>query len=218
LLCWKEGSNWPAAIESETEIGANCKIYNGVLIREKCKIGNAVVLQPGVVIGGDGFGYAPDEKGVYHFIPQIGNVILEDNVEIGSNTTVDRGVMGSTLIQKGTKLDNLVMVAHNVDLGKHTVVAALAGFSGSTTVGKHAIIGGQAGFAGHLKVGDKAVVNAQSGVTQNIPDGEMWSDTPARPFRKMRRLQALWMQIPELFKRVKNLEKNLEKQPNKKTK
>jgi len=193
-------------IERNCTIGKHCKIHANVTIRENCVLKDRVILQPGAVIGGDGFGYVRDEKGMYHNVPQTGNVVLEDDVEVGANTTIDRAVLGSTLIRRGTKLDNLVMIAHNVEIGENTAIAGQAGISGSTKVGNQVLLGGQAGLAGHLKIGNNAIATAQAGVSRDIPDGEMWSDTPARPLKTMRRIQATLMKLPELAKRLKKLE------------
>ncbi|MFH1759662.1 MAG: UDP-3-O-(3-hydroxymyristoyl)glucosamine N-acyltransferase [bacterium] len=213
-----------AVIDAETIIGEGCIIENGCIINKGCRLGKdchlhsnvilekdtllgeRVIIQAGAVIGSDGFGFAKDDDGRYRKILQTGRVVIEDDVEIGANTTVDRATMGTTTIHRGTKIDNLVQVAHNVEIGEHTVIAGQAGISGSTKIGKNVMIGGQAGFIGHIQVGDKAIINAQSGVTQNIPTGEMWSDTPARPFRLMRRIQAAMFHLPELIKRVKKIE------------
>jgi UDP-3-O-[3-hydroxymyristoyl] glucosamine N-acyltransferase len=179
-------------IQAGCRMGKDCFLHARVVLERECVLGKRVVIQAGAVIGSDGFGFARDDKGVYHKIPQIGSVVLEDDVEIGANTAVDRATMGCTRISKGTKIDNLVQIAHNVE--------------GSTRLGSHVMVGGQAGFVGHIKMGDRAVVTAQAGVSHDVPPGEMWSDTPARPHMMMRRIQAAMMQLPNLLKRVKKLE------------
>lgn len=198
-----------AFIAPHCVLGEDCILYPQVVIRERCRLGNRVILNPGVVIGGDGFGFAPDQ-GRYHKIPQIGIVVIEDDVEIGSNTTIDRAALNETRIGEGTKIDNLVMVAHNVIIGRHTVIAGQAGLSGSAKVGDHVMLGGQAGIAGHLTIGDKVVVGGQSGVSKNIPAGQFMDGTPARPFRTNMREQAELGRIGDLRKKIHDLEKRLE--------
>ncbi len=195
-------------ILKDVHIGDDCIIYPNVSIREFCTIGNRVILQNGCVIGSDGFGFAPYE-GRYEKIPQIGNVIIEDDVEIGANCTVDRSTLGSTVIKQGSKLDNLVQVAHNVTIGEHTVMAAQSGIAGSTTVGRHVTIGGQVGVTGHIKVGDNAVLAAQSGITKNVEDGAVLFGTPAVPLSLRKRIDVSLRKLPELVKLVHELEKEI---------
>src|SRR5699024_467263 len=145
-------------------------------------IGNSCIIHSNVVIGGDGFGFAPDEKGVYSKIPQIGNVVIEDDVEIGAAATIDRATMGSTRIGKGVKLDNHVQIAHNVEIGNHTAIAAQTGIAGSTKFGKHCIVGGQAGISGHLKIGDGVKIQAQTGILKNLKPGAVVMGTPSLPY------------------------------------
>ena len=159
-------------------IGDNVILYPGVKIYNDCVIGNNCILHSGVVVGGDGFGFAP-ENGVYKKIAQVGNVIIEDDVEIGANTTVDRATMGSTIVKKGVKLDNLIQIAHNVEVGEHTVIAAQAGIAGSTKIGSHNMIGGQCGFAGHITVGNNNQFGAQSGIPKSVGDGNILMGYPA---------------------------------------
>jgi UDP-3-O-[3-hydroxymyristoyl] glucosamine N-acyltransferase len=195
-------------IGSRAEIGTDCTIYPHVSIREECKIGHRCILHMGAVIGSDGFGYA-FENGVFNKLPQMGIVVLEDDVEIGANTTIDRATMGETVIRKGAKLDNLIQIAHNVEIGQHTAIAAQAGISGSTKVGNYVQVGGQAGFVGHITIGDRAKIGAQGGVTKSIPEGEFHTGYPARPFRtEMRELASLG-KLPELLKRTKQLEEKI---------
>ncbi|MDA3838553.1 MAG: UDP-3-O-(3-hydroxymyristoyl)glucosamine N-acyltransferase [Candidatus Delongbacteria bacterium] len=195
-------------IGSNVQIGDNVTIYSNVSIREGCIIGNNVILQNAAVIGSDGFGFAPGQ-GSYEKIPQVGNVILEDNVEIGANTVVDRSTMGSTLIKKGTKLDNLIQVGHNVEIGNNVVIAGQTGIAGSTTIGDNCMISGQVGFVGHLTVGKGVMIGAQAGITGNIKDGSVITGTPSRDLRKMRKIDAALGRLPDLIYKVRDLEKKL---------
>jgi UDP-3-O-[3-hydroxymyristoyl] glucosamine N-acyltransferase len=195
-------------VGEKARLGARCLIYSHVTIREECRLGDRVILQPGVVIGSDGFGYAR-QGAVHHKIPQIGCVVIEDDVEIGANSCVDRATTGETRIRRGTKIDNLVQVAHNVVLGENTVLAAQVGISGSTEVGTSVTMGGQAGVGGHLVVGDRVMVGGQSGVTKSVPADTMVSGYPAREHSVARRIYAHIALLPELFKRVKNIERRL---------
>lgn len=195
-------------IGPECRIGDDCLIYPNTTIREHVQIGNRVIIQPGVVIGADGFGFVPD-TGEYRKIPQVGIVVIEDGVEIGANTTIDRATLGETRIRAGTKLDNLVQVAHNVVIGENSVIAAQTGISGSTRIGRGVRIAGQVGFVGHISIGDGAQVGAQSGVGHNIPDGGLMSGTPARPHGLWRRIEACITRLPDLFRRVRALEAQL---------
>ncbi len=188
-------------------IGQNSVIHPGVKIYYNCVIGNNVVIHAGTVIGGDGFGFAPQADGSFKKVPQIGNVIIEDGVEIGANTTIDRATIGSTLIKAGAKLDNLLQIAHNVEVGNNTVIAAQAGVSGSTKVGNNVMIGGQAGIVGHINIGDGAKINAQSGVSKSIETGKAVTGSPAHDYTAALRSQAASRKLPELEKRVKELEK-----------
>jgi UDP-3-O-[3-hydroxymyristoyl] glucosamine N-acyltransferase len=187
-------------------IGNNTIIHPGVKIYKDCVIGDRVVIHAGAVIGSDGFGFAPQANGTFKKVPQIGNVIIENDVEIGANTTIDRATIGSTIIKAGAKLDNLIQIAHNVEIGNDTVIAAQAGVSGSTKVGKKAMIGGQAGIVGHLNIGDGAKVNAQSGVTKSVEAGKAVTGSPAHDYTAALRSQALSRNLPELERRVKELE------------
>jgi len=192
-------------ILNDVSVGENCIIYPNVSIREQCIIGNNVILQNNVVIGGDGFGFAP-HAGKYEKIPQIGNVVIEDDVEIGANTTVDRATVGSTVIKKGAKLDNLVQVAHNCVVGEHTVIAAQAGISGSTTIGNSVTIGGQAGLVGHIKIGDGSAIAAQSGITKDVKPKEILFGTPAYPISERKKIEVSIKHLPNAIKRIKQLE------------
>lgn len=181
-----------------------------------CKIGNNCILHSGVVVGGDGFGFAP-ENGAYKKIAQIGNVIIEDDVEIGANTTLDRATMGSTIVKKGAKLDNLVQIAHNVEVGEHTVIAAQAGIAGSAKIGKHNSIGGQCGFAGHIVVGDNNQFGAQSGIPKSVSDNNILMGYPAvkhvdfaRQVANVKNLNRTNAEISALKKEIENLKKIIE--------
>jgi len=192
-------------------IGSDCIIYQGVKIMDDCVIGNGCILQPGAIIGADGFGFAPQNAGDYQKIPQIGNVILEDNVEVGANTTIDRATMGSTVIRKGVKLDNLIQVGHNVEIGDNTVIAAQTGISGSTKVGKSCMIGGQVGMAGHIRIADGAQIGAQSGLLNSLMDvTHPVMGSPAINFKKFARSFAIYKQLPDLNLEIGMLRKEIE--------
>jgi UDP-3-O-[3-hydroxymyristoyl] glucosamine N-acyltransferase len=211
-------------VGENVRIGTNTKIFPGVFIGDNVTIGNSTIIHPGVkiykdclvgdrvtihagtVIGSDGFGFAPQADGTFKKVPQIGNVIIENEVEIGANTTIDRATIGSTIIKAGAKLDNLIQVAHNVEIGNSTVIAAQAGISGSTKIGKGAMIGGQAGVVGHLQIGDGAKINAQSGVSKSIEAGKAVTGSPAHDYTAALRSQAISRNLPQLEKRVKELE------------
>jgi len=189
-------------IDDNTILHAGVKVYNN------CQIGKNVTIHAGTVIGGDGFGFAPLNDGSYKKVPQMGNVIIEDNVEIGSNATIDRATIGSTIIRSGAKLDNLIQIAHNVEIGQHTVIAAQAGVSGSTKVGNHVMVGGQAGIVGHLTIADGSKINAQSGVSKSIKQpNSIVTGSPAFEYTAALRSQAASRKLPILEKRVMELEK-----------
>lgn len=195
-----------AYVGDNVSIGDNSIIYPGVKIYHDCIIGNHVTIHGGTVIGSDGFGFAPLADGSFAKVPQIGNVKIEDHVEIGANATIDRATMGSTLIKSGAKLDNLIQVAHNVEIGNSSVIAAQAGISGSTKIGNGVMIGGQAGIVGHIQVGDGAKVNAQSGVSKSLEPGKVVTGSPAYDYTAALRSQAVNRRLPELEKRIKELE------------
>ncbi len=197
-------------IGDNVKIGDNVTIYPGVRIYKECVIGNNCILHAGCVIGGDGFGFAPTPDGHYEKIPQIGIVILEDNVEIGANTTVDRSTMGATVVGKGVKLDNLIQIAHNVEVGADTVMAAQSGIAGSTKVGKHCMLGGQTGISGHLKIADGTILEAQSGVTKNIEEpNKVFFGTPFMDAMKFRKSYVCFRNFPEYRQSLFDLQKQV---------
>jgi UDP-3-O-[3-hydroxymyristoyl] glucosamine N-acyltransferase len=196
-------------ISSQVFIGKNCKILNdtilhiGVKINYNCDIGATCTIQANTVIGSDGFGYVPQADGTYKKIHHTGNVVIEDNVEIGANTTIDRASIGSTIIRKGVKLDNLIQIAHNVEIGENTVIAAQAGIAGSTKIGKNCRIGGQVGIVGHIKIGDNVQIQAQSGVASNIPDNSKLYGSPALNYTDYLKSYAIFKRLPEWVKKIK---------------
>ncbi len=195
-------------IGRKSKIGDGTLVYPRVTIRERIAIGKRCIIHSGTVIGSDGFGFAP-VKGVHHKIPQIGTVIIEDDVEIGANVTIDRGTIGKTLIGKGTKIDNLVQIAHNVVIGENSIIVAQVGISGTAVLGKGVTVAGQAGIAGHLTVGDNATVAARAGVTKSVPPNSCVSGFPAKPHEEEKRLKATFRRLPELAKTVRELEQKV---------
>ncbi len=193
-------------IGKDVKIGEDCVIYPMVSIREGTEIGNRVVIHSGAVIGSDGYGFIPEERGIEK-IPQVGIVVIEDEVEIGANVTIDRATIGETRIGRGTKIDNLVQIAHNVIIGENVLIAALCGIAGSARVGNGVMMGGQAGVSDHVDVGDRSVVAGRSGITKNIPPGSFVSGFPAINHREGLKIWALIRRLPELFERVKELER-----------
>lgn len=198
-----------AVIGDNVKMGNNCILYPNTTVYQGCKIGNNVTLHAGSVIGADGFGFAPNADG-YDKIPQIGIVTIEDNVEIGANTCVDRSTMGSTVIRKGVKLDNLVQVAHNVEIGENTVMSAQVGIAGSTKVGSWCMFGGQVGIAGHITIGDKTFLGAQSGVPGSLKGGEELIGTPPMNPRNYFKSQAIFRRLPDMYKELEALKKTIE--------
>lgn len=189
-------------------LGNNVTLFAGVKVYFDCVLGDNVIVHSGAVIGSDGFGFAPSADGTYKKIAQIGNVILEENVEIGSNTTIDRATMGSTIIRKGAKIDNLVQIAHNVEVGTDTVIAGQAGISGSTKIGNNVMIAGQVGIAGHLAIANKTQLSAKAGVNSSIKqEGQAWGGAPYMPYKDYLRAHAKLRTLPELDKKVDELEK-----------
>jgi UDP-3-O-[3-hydroxymyristoyl] glucosamine N-acyltransferase len=197
-------------IGNNVRIGDHTVLHPGVKVYHNCVLGAHVTVHAGSVIGGDGFGFAPQTDGTFKKVPQIGNVEIGDYVEIGANVTIDRATMGSTIIRKGAKLDNLIQIAHNVEIGDHTVIAAQAGISGSTKIGNGVMIGGQAGIVGHLQIADGARINAQSGVSKSIktPGGAV-TGSPAYEYTSALRSQAISRKLPEVEKRLKELEEQI---------
>ncbi len=200
------------AVYGDTRIGKNCRIYAHVTVRERVTIGDRVILQSGCVIGGDGFGYVLTADGARKIL-QAGTVHLEDDVEVGANTTIDRATVGATAIRRGAKIDNLVMIAHGCSIGEGSAIAAQVGLSGSTQVGRFARLGGQVGAAGHLRIGDSAQVAAQSGIPNDVPDNTIVGGYPAVEIRSWRRYSAALPRLPELLRRVRRLETVLGRSP-----
>lgn len=195
-------------------VGNDCLLYPNVTIYEGCRLGNRVTIHAGSVIGADGFGFAPNADG-YDKIPQIGIVTIEDDVEIGANTCVDRSTMGSTVIRKGVKLDNLVQIAHNVEVGENTVMSAQVGVAGSTKIGAWCMCGGQAGFAGHITVGDKTFVGAQCGVNSSVKGNESLIGSPAQEPKGFFKSSVLFRKLPDIYRQLNDLQKEVERLKNK---
>lgn len=204
-----------AKIYPQSFVGENCKIgenttlFSGVKIYSDCIIGNNCTFHAGVVIGSDGFGFAPQSDTMYKKVAQIGNVIIEDYVELGANTTIDRATLGSTIIRKGVKLDNLIQIAHNVEIGENTVIAAQTGVSGSTKIGKNCMIGGQVGMSGHITIGNNVKIGAQAGIISNVKDGQTIIGSPAIEVGAFMKSSVYFKKLPELAKKIYDLEKKL---------
>ncbi|WP_339607219.1 UDP-3-O-(3-hydroxymyristoyl)glucosamine N-acyltransferase [uncultured Roseivirga sp.] len=194
-------------IGDNVTIGENTILFAGVKVYADCKIGNHCKIHSGVVIGSEGFGYAPQPDGTFKAIPQTGNVIIHDHVDIGANTVVDCATMGSTIIKDGAKIDNLVQIAHNVEIGKNTAIASQAGISGSAKIGENVMIGGQAGITGHLTIADKVVIGPQSGVPKTIENQGIYTGTPIMDHREFLKSSIALRKLPELLRRVSQLEK-----------
>jgi UDP-3-O-[3-hydroxymyristoyl] glucosamine N-acyltransferase len=190
-------------------LGDDCTLHSFVTVREGCRIANRVIIQNGVVIGSDGFGFAPTKEGAFYKICQTGTVVIEDDVEIGANTTIDRAAVGNTIIRKGAKLDNLVQVGHGAQVGENSVLAAQVGLAGSTRLGRGVWVGGQVGFAGHLEVGDGAVITAQSGTSHDVPSGAVLSGSPAFRNSDWLRSSVAFQKLPDLVRKVRELEKEI---------
>lgn len=191
-------------------VGSHCTLHTGVKVGDHSQIGNRCVLQPGAVIGFDGFGFAPCPDGSYNKLPQIGNVVIEDDVEIQANSVVDRATIGNTIIRKGVKLDNLVQVAHNVEIGDNTVIASQTGVAGSTKIGKNCIIAGQVGFAGHISIADGSIFGAQAGVPNSIKEKGIYQGTPAVPITTFHRSSVVYKNLSDLQKLVYQLKRDIE--------
>ncbi|MCB9210087.1 MAG: UDP-3-O-(3-hydroxymyristoyl)glucosamine N-acyltransferase [Ignavibacteriales bacterium] len=198
-----------SVIMGNCKIGSNVLIFPNVTIRENTVIGNNVIIHSGTVIGSDGFGYSPDQNGVYHKIPQIGNVIIEDDVELGSNVSIDRAAVGSTIIHKGVKLDNLVQIAHNVKVGENTVMSAQTGISGSAKIGKNCIFAGQVGSVGHIEIADNVIVGAQSGISKGIKKSGTYFGSPAKEIQTTLKLEAHIRTLPKYAEKIKELERKI---------
>ncbi len=216
-----------ATIEDDVKILPNCYIGDNVTVKKgtilypdvkvyhSCIIGAKCIIHAGVVIGSDGFGFAPQSNNQYDKIPQVGNVIIEDKVEIGANTCIDRATIGSTIIRKGVKLDNLIQIAHNVEIGENTVIAAQTGIAGSTKIGKDCMIGGQVGIVGHLKIGDRVRIAAQSGISSHVKNDMVIQGSPAFDFGKYQKSYVLFRKLPDLYQKINELESELKKIKNK---
>lgn len=196
-------------IGDNVTIGDNVVIFSGVKIYSECVIGNNCFINSGAIIGADGFGFTPNEKGEYHKVPQTGNVILEDHVDIGAATTIDRATLGSTIIRKGVKLDNQIQIAHNVEIGMNTVIAAQTGIAGSTRIGENCQIGGQVGIVGHLTIGNNVKIQAQSGIGRNVKDNEVLQGSPALTYGDYNKSYVHFKNLPKIVKNISDIEKKL---------
>ncbi|TXE11637.1 UDP-3-O-(3-hydroxymyristoyl)glucosamine N-acyltransferase [Seonamhaeicola algicola] len=194
-------------IGDNVSIGDNTVVFAGAKIYSETIIGNNCVINSGAIIGADGFGFAPNEKGEYHKVPQIGNVILEDFVDIGAATTIDRATLGSTVIRRGVKLDNQIQIAHNVEIGKNTVIAAQTGVAGSTKIGENCQIGGQVGIVGHITIGNNVKIQAQSGIGRNVKDNEVLQGSPALPYSDYNKSYVHFKNLPKIVKQLNDIEK-----------
>ncbi len=195
-------------IGDDSALGDGTNLFPNVTIYSRSQIGRRVRIHSGTVIGSDGFGYVFDTS-FHRKVPQIGNVIIGDDVELGSNCSVDRAALGSTIIGRGTKIDNLVHIAHNVEIGEHCIICGQVGFAGSTKMGNYVVLAGQVGIGGHLKIGDRVTVGSKSGVMHNIPDGETWLGLPAQPDKQAKRIMIAMQRLPDLFKKIAEWEKKL---------
>lgn len=192
------------------KVGDNCTLFAGVKIYADCILHNQIIVHAGTVIGSDGFGFAPQKDGSYTKVSQIGNVMIEDDVEIGSNCSIDRATMGSTIIRKGVKLDNLIQIAHNAEIGRNTVIAAQTGISGSSKVGESCIIGGQAGLVGHISIAKGSQIQAKTGITRNLEEeGQKWAGVPAIPFNTNMRAYVVYQRLPQLERTVEELQRKI---------
>lgn len=194
-------------IGDNVTIGDNCVIFAGAKIYSESVLGNFVHIHSGAILGADGFGYRPEESGEYTKVPQIGNVIIEDHVDIGAGTTIDRATLGSTIIRSGVKLDNQIQIAHNVEVGQNTAIAAQTGVAGSTKIGKNCVIGGQVGIAGHLKIGDRVKIQAQSGIGRNVKDDEVLQGSPAFTYNDWNKSYVHFKNLPKIVQQLNNLSK-----------
>jgi len=198
-----------AYVGDNSKLGDNVIVFAGAKIYSETIIGNNCVIHGGAIVGADGFGFAPNEKGEYDKVPQIGNVIIEDNVDVGAGTSIDRATLGSTVIRKGVKLDNQIQIAHNVEIGEHTVIAAQTGVAGSTKIGKNCIIGGQVGIVGHITIGDRVRIQAQSGIGRNVKDDEALQGSPALGYNDFNKSYVHFKNLPNSIKTLHKIEKKL---------
>lgn len=197
-------------IGDNVTIGNGVVIYTGTKIFSESVIGNNCVLHGGVIIGSDGFGFTPNAQGVYSKVPQTGNVVLEDDVDVGAGTTIDRATLGSTILRKGVKLDNQIQIAHNVEIGEHTAIAAQTGIAGSSKIGKHCLIGGQVGIVGHITIGNRVKIQAQSGIGRNIKDDEMVQGSPSLNYGDFNKSYVLFKNLPKIVKQISKIEKKID--------
>jgi UDP-3-O-[3-hydroxymyristoyl] glucosamine N-acyltransferase len=195
-------------VGADCELGEGTRLFPNVTLYPRTRVGRRVRIHAGAVIGADGYGYVFDQ-GRHRKVPQVGRVILEDDVEIGANVTIDRGALGATVVGAGTKIDNLVQLGHNVEVGRHCLLISQVGIAGSTTVGDYTTMAGQVGVAGHLKIGNQVTLGAKAGVMNNIPDGETWLGSPARPVNETKRQMVAAMRLPEMVRRLKTLEREV---------
>jgi len=196
-----------AYIGDNVVLGDDVQVFSGAKICSESILGNNCIIQSGAVVGADGFGFAPEKDGTFSRIPQTGNVILEDNIDIGAGTTIDRATMGSTIIRKGVKLDNQIQIAHNVEIGEHTVIAAQTGVAGSTKIGKNCMIGGQVGIVGHITIGDNVRIQAQSGISRNVKDNEILQGSPAINYGDYNKSYVHFKNFPKIVNQINELEK-----------
>lgn len=197
-------------IGDNVTIGDNCVIFAGAKIYSESEIGNSCVINSGVILGADGFGFAPNDNGEFAKIPQTGNVILEDHVDVGAGTTIDRATLGSTIIRQGVKLDNQIQIAHNVEIGRNTAIAAQTGIAGSTKIGENCLIGGQVGFAGHISIGNNVRIQAQSGIGKNIKDNETVQGSPAFGYGDWNKSYVHFRNLPKIMDRLSSIEKKID--------
>ncbi len=197
-------------IGDNVKIGDHVVIYAGTKVYSESVIGNHCVLHGGVIIGSDGFGFTPNANGEYSKVPQTGNVVLEDHVDVGAGTTIDRATLGSTILRKGVKLDNQIQIAHNVEIGEHTAIAAQTGIAGSAKIGKHCLIGGQVGIVGHITIGDRVKIQAQAGIGRNVKDDEVVQGSPAFGYGDFNKSYVLFKNLPKLVNQISNLEKKID--------
>ncbi len=195
-------------VGSNSAIGDDCVLYPNVVVREGCSLGARVIVHSGTVIGSDGFGYIQHQSR-HHKIPQVGGVIIEDDVELGANVTIDRATLGQTVIKQGTKVDNLVQIAHNVSIGEHSIIVAQVGIAGSTAIGHHVMIGGQAGLSDHIRIGDQVMIAAKAGVNRSVESNQIVGGTPAVPRERALRIQAVLYHLPEVNELVRKLEQRV---------